>query len=123
MSPARSPRPNRKDSRKNPVRDAFLSVALPELPDGGAASAVDATGAAGAGASTGTAGNAGTAGTAGTAAAGRRPRHLSDHAMTCPDGLVEEVLWGLLHGLTAPVIAGGPGRGTVHGAARGGRRA
>ncbi|CUU66585.1 hypothetical protein CVAR292_01932 [Corynebacterium variabile] len=35
---------------------------------------------------------------------------LTDGETTCPDGLVEEVLWGLLHGLTAPVTgrAAGP---------------
>lgn len=81
MCPARSPYPD----RKIPVGDAFLGLPPPEgvLPDAGTAPA-----------------------------SGEHPgkwnRSLTDHVTTCPDGLVEEVLWGLLHGLTAPVTGGAP---------------
>lgn len=92
MSPARPPRPH----RRNPVRDAFLSIPLPELPDGDVP---------------GTGEDADRHGTDHRTPAHGHTRHLTDNAMTCPDGLVEEVLWGLLHGLTAPVTARGGDRG------------
>lgn len=81
MCPARSRYPD----RKYPVREAFLGLPLPDdvLPD------------------------------AGTVHGSRnrtdeRDETLTEASTTCPDGLVEEVLWGLLHGLTAPVTGGIP---------------
>lgn len=79
MSPARSPYPD----QNNLVRNAFFGLPLPDgvLPDADPA--------------------------AGTRNGTRNgTRQLTDEATTCPDGLVEEVLWGLLHGMTAPVTAG-----------------
>lgn len=86
MSPARPPRPH----RRNPVRDAFLNVPLPGLPDSG---------------TPGTGEDADRRATDHHDRTHGHARHLTDSAMICPDGLVEEVLWGLLHGLTAPVTA------------------
>lgn len=64
---------------QSPVRDAFLGLPLPDgvLPD-----------------------------TDPTIGVGSHTRQFTDTATTCPDDLVEEVLWGLLHGLTAPVTGG-----------------
>ncbi|MGO1949231.1 MAG: hypothetical protein ACTH1D_06325 [Mycobacteriaceae bacterium] len=64
--------------QNNLVRDAFFGLPLPDgvLPDADPA-----------------------------ADTGNGTRRLTDEATTCPDGLVEEVLWGLLHGMTAPVTA------------------
>lgn len=82
MCPARSPYPD----RKIPVGDAFLGLPPPDgvLPDAGVAPAT-----------------------------GEHPdrsnRSLADHATNCPDDLVEEVLWGLLRGLTAPVTGSATG--------------
>lgn len=68
---------------QSPVRDAFLGLPLPDgvLPD-----AIPTTG------------------------TGSHTRQFTDTATTCPDGLVEEILWGLLHGLTAPVTGGSTDR-------------
>ncbi|WP_297005019.1 hypothetical protein [uncultured Corynebacterium sp.] len=82
MSPDRSPHPD----QSNLVGDAFLSVPPPDgaLPDMEVGRTL-------------------------TEYPGHRNRSLTDAATTCPDGLLEEVLWGLLHGLTAPVTRCVPG--------------
>ena len=60
------------------VADAFLSIPLPDEPDE----------------------QSGHVGTSDSAPAD----YFTDSSMTCPDGLVEQVLWGILDDLTAPVL-------------------
>lgn len=87
MSPAQAHHQDPESSLRNAVRDAFLNIPLPDgvLPDVDGSDCDD------------------------TDSHDSQHQTLSDNATTCPAGLVEEVLWGLFHGLTAPVTGDVPG--------------
>lgn len=91
MPPTQPPYPD----RKSPVADAFSGL---PLPDGALPGPLTSPGAG--------------------SRSGTRSKIITEDEPACPDGLVEEVLWGLLHGLTAPVTGGVTGATGKPGARR-----